>query len=256
MGEQGLSAGWGKRVVDANNSADVGDGPPSSEGGELDVQSLPEPSSDTEEAPGVDRGPDPITDFERDLEAGSAPGVERGVAPSGTTSNSGWTDTVSELRMIRAELAELRSIVQARFDEDRTKDEAFDRLYGDLEIFRAQAAFQASRAVFLDVILLIDRLEAALEGELDPADGRAMLESVQVELLELLARRTVIPVAATDDTFDPKIQRAVETVPVDRLEQHNSIDRVVRQGYEQDGQAIRTADVIVRRFASTATGDA
>jgi molecular chaperone GrpE (heat shock protein) len=158
----------------------------------------------------------------------------------------------SELVLIRSELAELKAGFERRLSNDQTMSKAFDRLYEDLEIFRGQAAFQASRPVFLEIVLLLDRLDQALAADVATTDHTDLLESIRVELVEILARRAIVPVATPDGRFDPKLQRAIETIPAEREEAHNSIAQILRQGYEQNGNVVRTADVVVRRHTATA----
>lgn len=159
------------------------------------------------------------------------------------------------LEDISARLGELTSLFERRLSDDRSKEEAFQRLYEDLEVFRGQAAFQLARPLFLELILLLDRLDAALASDAPASDPHVFLESVRTEVNEILARRAIHPVAMPEEAFDPKMQRAIEVVAAESQEQHNSIAHVVRQGYEQDSQLVRPADVVVRRYASEVAQD-
>lgn len=168
-----------------------------------------------------------------------------GVATGDESAEAARRDPLAD---IAAQLDCLRTLFESRLSADRAKEEAFERLYEDLEVFRGQAAFQNSRPVFLELILLLDRLEAALQTDQPSPHPQVFLDSVKVEVAEILARRAIAPVAAPDGLFDPRLQRAVDIVETEREEHHNSIAQVVRQGYEQDGQVVRPADVIVHRY--------
>jgi molecular chaperone GrpE len=144
----------------------------------------------------------------------------------------------------------LRALVAERLSYDLTKEEAFQRLYSDLEHYRALTNSQFFRPLYLDLILLLDRLEAGLGGLPPGGEGRALLESLQAELEEVLARRGVERMEVLLSAFDAQRQRAVEVVATEDLSEHLTVARVVRPGYEADGAVIRAADVMVRRLAT------
>jgi molecular chaperone GrpE len=146
---------------------------------------------------------------------------------------------------IAADLTGLREIVQHRLQYDATKDEAFRKLYVDLEHFRGQAAFIQTRPLLIDLILLIDRVESNLGTH--TRETETLLMTIRDELLEILARRSVEPVACeANAAFDPHLQRAIRVEPTLVAEEHN-LTQFVRRGYQADGQLLRPEDVVVFR---------
>jgi molecular chaperone GrpE len=143
------------------------------------------------------------------------------------------------------QLGGLRHAFDERLRYDATKEEAFRQLYTDLEEFRALAGGAQHRPVLVDIILLLDRVEKGVEVQ--PEDE--FIESIRDELSEILARRGVSAMSASDDRFDPMRQRAVGTRPAADERSHNSVAEVARTGYECDGQILRAAEVIVYRYS-------
>jgi molecular chaperone GrpE len=155
---------------------------------------------------------------------------------------------------IAADLTGLREIVQDRLQYDATKDEAFRKLYVDLEHFRGQAAFLQTRPLYIDLILLIDRVESNLlpSTAADTAERETLLTTIRDELLEILARRSVEPVVCEQSAaFDPHVQRAIRVVPTSLPAEHN-LTQFVRRGYLADGQLLRPEDVVVLRHTPPA----
>jgi molecular chaperone GrpE len=152
---------------------------------------------------------------------------------------------------IAADLTGLREIVRDRLQYDVTKDEAFRKLYVDLEHFRGQAAFIQTRPLFIDLILLIDRVESNLLVSTG-AEQETLLTTIRDELLEILARRSVEPVVCEQTAaFDPHVQRAIRVEPTSLASEHN-LTQFVRRGYQADGQLLRPEDVVVLRHTPPA----
>jgi molecular chaperone GrpE len=150
-----------------------------------------------------------------------------------------------------ADLSSLREVVQERLQYDATKDEAFRKLYIDLDHFRGQAAFVQTRPLYIDLILLVDRVESTLPAAATPETG-TLLTTIRDELLEILARRSVEPViCAPGAAFDPHLQRAIRVEPTSLLSEHN-LTQFVRRGYHANGQLLRPEDVVVLRHSPPA----
>ena len=55
-----------------------------------------------------------------------------------------------------------------------------------------------------------------------------------------------------NETFDPREQRAVKTVPTSELDLDRTISKVIKFGFkEEDGRVLRAADVEVYKFSKT-----
>jgi molecular chaperone GrpE len=151
---------------------------------------------------------------------------------------------------LRSELVLLRTVVQQRLSYDQVKEEAFERLYAELDGYKKNATFEQVRPLYLDLVLLLDRIEIL---RADAAGGDAsqvvasLLDSIRDELLEALARREVEVMRRDSAEFDPSYQRAVGAVPVADRALHNMVERVVRRGFAWRDRVIRAEEVYVRR---------
>lgn len=155
------------------------------------------------------------------------------------------SDFERRLGEISADLAGLRRVLDERLRYDATKEESFRQLYEDLERFRALASGAQHKPVLIDIIMLLDRVEKGLEVQLEDA----FIASIRDELSEILARRGVSAISATEEQFDPQCHRAVGTRPAADESAHNRVAEIARTGYEHDGQVLRATEVIVYRHA-------
>jgi molecular chaperone GrpE (heat shock protein) len=147
---------------------------------------------------------------------------------------------------ILEELAGIRDILEKRMSRDQAKEEAFDRLYQELDALKRNKAFEEFRPLFIDLVLLYDRIQAAKTD----SDSRlqTVLESLQDELKEILARREIEPITKTTEFFDPAFQRAVSTEMVASMDLNGRILRVLREGFMYRGMVFRPQDVVVGRY--------
>ena len=138
---------------------------------------------------------------------------------------------------------------------DATKDEAFRKLYVDLEHFRGQAAFIQTRPLFIDLILLVDRIESNLRpvehgwhrrGR-KPCSPRSATNCSRSWRGAAWSRWC----ARTTRAFDPHLQRAIRVEPTSLPSEHN-LTQFVRRGYQADGQLLRPEDVVVLRHTPPA----
>lgn len=169
-------------------------------------------------------------------------------APPEVGGESGTPDEIT------SRLGAIEELLQARLRYDATKEEAFRRLYADLEVFKADATAAAFRPIYLDLILVLDRIDQSMPTVDSAEDAMALLSSVREEIAEVLLRRGVSPVESPDEMFDPKTQRAVATEPATAAAQDRTVAAVVRPGYMNDGAVLRPADVVVRKFVQDRGG--
>lgn len=157
------------------------------------------------------------------------------------------------LDQVVADLSTIKRDVSERIHYDSAKEEAFNRLYAQLDELRSDREFDRLRPLYLDLILLFDRFDqstvAALRRE-DTPTALAVLTSLREELIEVLYRREVELIDSSSSTFDPKWQRAIGTQESIVPEQHNSVGAVVRRGFRYRDRLIRPEEVILNKFRS------
>jgi molecular chaperone GrpE (heat shock protein) len=145
--------------------------------------------------------------------------------------------------------------VQERLRYDKTKEEAFERLYGELDQVKRNTAFEAIRPLYMDLILLYDRIDNARRDlrERSGADVSQFLGSIAEELLEVLYRREVEVMDGSPTLFDPTLQRAIGSEPTPVEAEHNQVCRIVRRGFRHGGRVLRPEEVVVKRHVTTAS---
>jgi molecular chaperone GrpE len=175
----------------------------------------------------------------RSIESAAAP--ESSAAPG--------PECITTVDVMKAQLEELVSLVKERLAYDQTKEQAFERLYTELDTLKRNAALEQTKPLLLDLILLYDRMEharheaAAVQGTV----STEMLESFIHELLEVLYRREVSLVEASPSSFDCNQQKAIGVVDVADPAQHQRIHKVVRRGFRLAERTLRPEEVIVCR---------
>jgi molecular chaperone GrpE (heat shock protein) len=163
--------------------------------------------------------------------------------------DSAQQQLLSSLDAVHADIAALREIVKERLTYDGVKEEAFDRLYAEVEEARQERSFQQLRPFLMDLILLYDRIELGMQQMQErtaslPAVVQ-LLRSFGDEVLEILYRREVEVLVVTSATFDRALQQAIKLQPTDRAAEHQQVLRVVRRGFRYRQRILRSEEVIV-----------
>jgi molecular chaperone GrpE len=172
--------------------------------------------------------------------------------------NAEFTDVSVEQQIllnmdnIIAGVTALNQIIKERLVYDRAKEEAFDRLYVEVEEVRQERGFQQIRPLLMDLILLYDRIELGMQ-QLYGLEGSMpevvqLLQSFRDELLEILYRREVEAIVVPTATFDRTLQQAVSVQPTVVLSEHNQVVRVVRRGFRYRNRILRSEEVIVSSY--------
>jgi len=155
----------------------------------------------------------------------------------------------SNVGLLRSQLDDLTSMVRARLSYDQTKEQAFDRLYTELDALKRNAALDSIKPLLLDLILLYDRMEHArqLAADAQGIISTEILQSFIHELLEVLYRREVSLMEAGPSSFDCNHQKAIGVVDVTDPAEHQRIHKVVRRGFRLGERILRAEEVIVCR---------
>jgi molecular chaperone GrpE len=159
-----------------------------------------------------------------------------------------------ELGAVRAELAALRVLLEAKVLEDEQRREWVARMTAELEEYRQDFIFKyVTGRVFRDLIQLYDTVDSTLQAT---AAGTASVEavgnrlnSVRKQLLHTLSRQDVeIVHAAAGTPFDEAEQEAIDVRPVPRAEDDGTVVEMARPGFRYQGRLLRPASVIVGRY--------
>jgi molecular chaperone GrpE (heat shock protein) len=108
------------------------------------------------------------------------------------------------------------------------------------------------RPLYIDLILLIDRMNSIYNTKLDSGcKSPELVDTLQTlshEVLEILYRRGVELIVSTSTTFDPKIQQVVEVMPTDDPEEDNQVVEVLRHGFKYKDVVLRPEEVVVKKI--------
>lgn len=159
---------------------------------------------------------------------------------------------LSGMDNILADVAALHQTIEERLTYDRVKEEAFNRLYAEVEEVRQERNFQQLRPLLVDLILLYDRIELGIqqvdETARDFSDIVQLLKSFRDEVLEILYRRDVEAIVVESSTFDRTLQQVIKLQPTDLADKHNQVARVVRRGFRYRNRILRSEEVIVNNY--------
>ena len=159
---------------------------------------------------------------------------------------------VTAISPIAEELASLRNEFTKRLAYDATKEDAFSRLYREMDESRAEQKFHQFRPIYLDLILLLDRIEQnyanVMGGTLSNNDFAPLLKSLYDEVLEILFRGEVEPITQVAPKFDPASQRAVGVEIACEQHEHHDVARVVRRGFKFRDHVLRPEEVIIKKL--------
>ena len=170
------------------------------------------------------------------------------------TSTRGDVHTIDAIRttldQLAADITGIKAVFAERIQYDNAKEEAFDRLYRQLDELRAGREFDHLRPLYIDLILLFDRLDqsaAETARHHDAGTVAATLLSLREELVEILYRREIELISYSSTKFDPKWQRAIGTQDTTAQEQDNTIGIVVRRGFRFGDRLIRPEEVVLNK---------
>jgi molecular chaperone GrpE len=143
--------------------------------------------------------------------------------------------------------------LQALFDREiraeATREKVVDRLHAELQEYKQDLLLKLLRPVFVDLIQLHDDIGKMIEAQAD-RDGEVgrlldVMRGVQQGIEDILYRQGVEPFVAEAETFDPRRQRAVATVPTDDPAANKTVAVRHRKGFQAGERVIRPEIVSV-----------
>lgn len=151
------------------------------------------------------------------------------------------------------QILEVRQLVESRLASDEVKNEAFARLYTDLDKMKRHASFIDNKPIYIDMILLHDRMTAACESL--QGETHSLISSLREELEEILERRDImlIPVDKSGGVFNRQYQKVVGRKPVSDLLENEKVVRIVRNGFTCGDLVVRPQEVVTGRLHDSGT---
>ncbi len=138
-----------------------------------------------------------------------------------------------------ATLAGRLDALQALFDREvraeATREKVVDRLHAELQEYKQGLLLGILRPVFVDLIQLHDDIGKMVAAQ-GPAEGEVarlleIMQGYQQAIEDILDRQGVEAFQEEGETFDPRRQRAVATVPTDDPGLAKTIAGRLRKGF-------------------------
>jgi molecular chaperone GrpE len=182
------------------------------------------------EAAGEDRG---MIDEQhvRDLDE---LGEEPEAAEEPDTPEQDLSALAEELELVRRERDEYLDAVRrlkAEFENSRKRQERE----------KERILHAASESLVTELLPVLDNLDRALESEGDIREG---VRATRDQLVDVLGREGLLPVASDGQSFDPNVHEAVMSQPSEEHEE-GTIIQTFQRGYVLNGKPIRPAKVVV-----------
>ena len=157
---------------------------------------------------------------------------------------------------LKVDLDRRLEAIQASLDRElraeAARERVIDRLHAELQEYKQDLLLKVQRPIFIDLIQLHDDVGKMIEAGDDDSELargiRERLRAIQTALEDVLYRQGVEPFTVETDTFDPRRQRAISTVPVDDPALSKSVGARVRKGFQAGDKLIRPELVTVRTF--------
>ena len=179
--------------------------------------------------------------------------ADESVASSPTDDAAMDLDGVTDIEVLRSELAQAHEKLTQAQEETADFKNRFLRARADLENYRRRAAQDVMRAresgldsAVITVLSTYDDLERALRvGSDDPSKLIPNLEAVQESLKRNLEALGIVQVGAQGDEFDPDLHEALTAIPTEDASAANTIAEVVQLGFVKEERLVRPARVVV-----------
>ena len=158
-----------------------------------------------------------------------------------------------QMKALENQLAELvenvtfiRNLIESRLCQDKTKELALNRLFDELDVIKRNKEFENNRSLFIDLILLYDRIQSTLNESEKTVHG--ILYSLQEELQEILLRRNIEIIKIQTECFDPTFQKAVQISKVQSPDLDRKVINILREGFQYQSIILRPQEVVVGRY--------
>jgi molecular chaperone GrpE (heat shock protein) len=153
------------------------------------------------------------------------------------------------LQRIAEDIEQKNELIKCLTDEIKRKEELFERLYKELEEYKRDFVYEnITKRLFLDCIDLYDKLVALSSKPNISKKSNKEYTFLMNNLLEILRRREVTPIAGSIEKFDPQLQKAIEFNTCENPEDDERVLEIIRRGFEYKGKLLRTEEVVVGKY--------
>jgi len=191
-----------------------------------------EPDREADQIP-----PEPLTDAPPSLDLPS-------------TESAPPSDLATRLETMELGIGRKLDALQTAFDREiraeSTREKVVDRLHAELQEYKQGLILGILRPIFIDLIQLHDDIgKMALAVEGDPNPEVARMRGYQQAIEDILYRQGVETFTLEGETFDPRRQRALSTVPTEDPSLNKTVAARIRKGFQTGDKVIRPEFVTV-----------
>lgn len=147
---------------------------------------------------------------------------------------------LAPLHDLGRKLDQLQATLDREARAEATREKVVDRLHAELQEYKNDLLLKILRPVFIDLVQLHDDMGKMVEAQSESAgEVSRLLGNYQQGIEDILYRQGVEPFSTADDTFDPRRQRAVQTVATDEPDQNKRVAARLRKGFQHGDKVIR-----------------
>lgn len=181
--------------------------------------------------------------------------------------NAAGADTAAEEQPVEETdpLKELEARLETAEQEARDNYDRFVRVSAEFDNYKKRSVREmnefrkfANEALIKDLLTVVDNLERALDSSEGNGQTDSIAQGVELtlkEILKILDRFGVKPIAALEQPFDPSFHQAVlQEEDPDRAE--NTVLREFQKGYMLHDRLIRPSMVVVSKTKADGGKDA
>jgi len=141
---------------------------------------------------------------------------------------------------------------------DITKEKQIDKLHSELQTYKQDVVFKATKPLINSVIYIYDDIDKMIQRytnkpeELDLKKMMNILETLKEDIEILLEENGITQFSEEFKTkFDPKTQQLIKKIPIGNKEQVGEVVEKIRPGFENVTEIIRKERVAVYVYDET-----
>lgn len=143
-----------------------------------------------------------------------------------------------------------------KIKNDATLKDAFEKLYGEMKLYKENFLQTATKPLVLDLILHYDNLKRKYKKLLTEKDSdttQKLLLDILEDVADVLYRRDVEIITCNDLKFNRQLQRAIKVFPVADSEKDNDVIEIIRDGFLWQEKILRLQEVTIYKYSTETT---
>lgn len=164
----------------------------------------------------------------------------------------GEVDARTTIKKLREKIKKLEAEKKEYLDLSQRTKADYMNFKKEMESLRASDRKFATKQFISELLPVLDAYDSAQANseawEKVDANWRMGIEYIFSQLRAVLEKEGVIRFGKVGETFDPSLHESMESVPVEKEADHDTIVRVLQNGYRMHDTILRPARVHVGRY--------